>query len=41
MKSKGKSKKYTTDEDDSIYDCKVSEEGKANSIHFSKNLKHI
>ena len=32
-------KRQVAEEDESILDPKISEEGKANTIHFSKNLK--
>lgn len=43
MKYKGpsKPKKLGTEEDESICDPKVSDEGRANTIHFSKNLKQL
>jgi len=43
MKLKGgpKPRKLVTDEDESICDPKISDEGRANTIHFSKNLKQL
>lgn len=36
MKGKGKTKRG--DDDESLLDLKICDEGKANTIHFSKNM---